>query len=326
MTPDASDDAKAAIIADIKALRAGRKDALRVLVEESRPALEVMIADLPTKPSPEDWKTSIRQVTETVALIRDEGEKEAVDRLKDKVGGRITVLRQMVERESDSPPENPVAAVLTDLRFFRIVTGRVFTALDGEAVPVDSESFGTWVSQACHKQKGIVVGKTSIEDATRAVVGVSNKLPVGIAPVRYAYDPTGKGIRIDLADAHGRYVHVTALHVTVEKACPVTFYRPAGTSAMPVPSVITKPEECAAVLADYWRFLVLDEEYRASLFAFLMSGMRPMEQPKTGIPHPLHGGGVQRGARLRQVEPPDVRPPHDGPARAREHAHPGQAR
>lgn len=274
---------RTAIVGEIKTLRAERKDALRTLVENAQHALEVMIADLPPKPTPDDWKTSIRAVTETIAFIRDEGERAAwLDTLKKKVGGRISVLREMVERESNTPAENPVAAVLTHLRFFRIVTGRVFTVLDGEAVPVDGEAFGAWVSQACHAQKRIVVGKTAIDDATRAVVGVSNKLPLGIAPVRYAYDTAGNGIWVDLADVGGHYVHVTASNVSIAKACPVSFYRPAGTGAMPVPRIIAKPEECMAVLTDYWRFLVIDDENRAAVFAFLMSAMRPMEHPKTG--------------------------------------------
>lgn len=277
-----SDESKGKVIIEMNALRAARKEELRVLVESARPALELLIDNLPNKPSPDDWKTNIAEVTEIIAGVRDHGEREAwLEALKKKVGGSIKVLRSMAERDSNIPQENPVASVLTGLRFFRIVTGRVFTVLDGEAVPVDGEAFAAWVSHACRAQKGLVVSATNIQDATRAVIGIPSRLPAGIAPVRYAYDPSGNGIWVDLADHSRRYVHVTGSKVTIETSCPVAFYRPNGTAAMPVPNLVERPEECASVLADYWQFLCLDDEYHAALFAFIMSAARPMEHPKT---------------------------------------------
>lgn len=268
----------------LSALRAERKEALRVLVKDAKPALNIMIDRLPKEPTPADFGTIVTEVTGTIALIKSDSEREAwLDKLKLHVGGRLTVLRSMVEEEQDEDePENPVTPILAGMRFFRILTGRVFTVVNGQALPVDGEEFASFVAQKCFEKTKKVIGPTMIKDATRAVVGVTSKLPVGIAPIRYAYDLSGNGIWIDLADKDGPYVHVTKEKIGIEEHSPIAFYRPAGTGAMPVPEIIVKDEECIAVLGDYFTFLAIDKKSRAGLFAVIMSAMRPMEHPQTG--------------------------------------------
>ncbi len=278
--------ARAAARQEIQSVRAGRRDALRALVEGAAPALDVMIEALPEEATPNDWATCIREVTDTIAVIKNDAEREAwLDRLKARVGGRLGVLRGMVEQEcgddEESEEENPLTAILSELSFFRVLTGRVFTVVDGLALPVDGEEFAAWLSHECHGRTGKVVGPTTIKDAIRAVVGVSTKLPLGVAPIRYAYDNDG-GIWVDLADKDGNFVHVTARTVKIEKRSPVAFYRPAGTGAMPVPELTEKPEVTACVLTEFFDFLAVGNKSRAGLFAILMSAMRPMEHPKTG--------------------------------------------
>lgn len=278
--------ARGAAVQAIQSVRAARKDALRVLVEEASPALDVMIEALPEKATPSDYTTCISEVTETIALIKNGAEREAwLDRLKAHVGGRIGVLRGMVEQEcgedEEAEEENPLTAILTGLSFFRVLTGRVFTVVDGLSLPVDGEEFAAWLSHECHGRTGKVVGPTTIKDAIRAVVGVSTKLPLGVAPIRYAYDNDG-GIWVDLADKDGNFVHVTTRTVKIEKRCPIAFYRPAGTGAMAVPELTEKPEVAACVLEEFFDFLAVGRKSRAGLFAIIMSAMRPMEHPKTG--------------------------------------------
>jgi hypothetical protein len=281
--------ARAAALQAIQSVRARRKDDLRGLVDGASPALDVMIAALPEEPAPNDWGTRIHEVTETIALIKNDAEREAwLDRLKAHVGGRIGVLRGMVEQEcgedeeaEEAEEENPLTAILTGLSFFRVLTGRVFTVVDGLSLPVDGEEFAAWLSHECHGRTGKVVGPTTIKDAIRAVVGVSTKLPLGVAPIRYAYDNDG-GIWVDLADKDGNFVHVTARTVKIEKRCPIAFYRPAGTGAMAVPELTEKPEVAACVLEEFFDFLAVGRKSRAGLFAIIMSAMRPMEHLKTG--------------------------------------------
>ena len=290
---DAADDkalyevARAAALRAITTVRAERKDALRVLVEQAAPALDIMIGMLPAEPTPADWTTSIAEVTGAIATIKNDAEREAwVDKLKSRVGGRLTSLRKMVEQSSgddnDGPDaENPLTPILSRLKFFRVLTGRVFTVVDGLALPVDGEDFAAWVANMCFTATKTVVGPTAIKDAIRAVVGVATKLPLGIAPIRYAYGDDGS-IWIDLADAGNRFVHVTTTNVKVERRCPIAFHRPAGTGAMPVPELIEKPEKCAEILAEYFDFLAVGKSSRAGLFGIIMSSMRPMEHPETG--------------------------------------------
>jgi hypothetical protein len=278
-------EAKIATMKAISAIRAERREGLRRLVENARLALDVMIEMLPKKPTPSEFATTVNEVTRTIAKVENDAEREVwIDRLKAHVGGRIAVLRNMVEQDQDedAEPESPLTSILAGMHFFRILTGRVFTTLNGFTLPVDGEEFASWLSNKCYETSKAVVGTTAIKDAIRAVVGVSTKLPIGVAPVRYAYDPSGNGIWIDLADKNSSFVHVTTDKITIETHCPTAFYRPTGTGTMPLPEIIGKPEECVAVLDEYFAFLAIDRKSRAGLFAVMMSAMRPMEQPANG--------------------------------------------
>ncbi len=279
------DEARLVVARMLQGIRRQRTEALEQLVEEARPAIQVMIDRLPTKPTPADFSTSIGVVAKTIGCVKNAAEREAwIDHLRARVGSRLPVLRKLVEQADDDDPaeqgaERPVMAILSGLRYFRISTGRVFTTIDGLALPVDGEEFCAWVSQACWQVAKAVVGPTTLKDGIRATVGVSSKLPLGVAPIRYAYDPSGKGIWVDLADREGHYILVTPNKVVTTTECPVPFYRAPGSMPMPIPELIEKPEECAQVLQRFFDFLHIDEENRAAVFALLMSSMRPMEAP-----------------------------------------------
>ncbi|KYF87809.1 hypothetical protein BE20_25015 [Sorangium cellulosum] len=189
------------------------------------------------------------------------------------------------EDDTGGGKKGGLTSIIGRLRFFRILTGRVFTVISGEAVPIDSERYIEWISAAALRTLKSVVTRDKIKNATTAVVGPRNRLPLGDAPIRYAYDPKDLTIWIDLADPQGRTVHVTPSGSTVcaKGECPIAWYRPDGTAPMPVPVIPASDDGCQAQWAEFWDLQQKeDQTERVASFAWLMAAARPMVQPQTG--------------------------------------------
>jgi hypothetical protein len=168
--------------------------------------------------------------------------------------------------------------MIAELQPFRVLTGRVFVAIGGRALPVDGPAF---LHRIAHEFRGLHrknVTKAIVENALVHVLGGS--LREGQAPVRYADDGAG-GIVLDLARRDGKCVQITRDGCTIKPSSTVAFYRPDGTSPMPIPLFPQDDAECAAVFETYFKAQGLEGDEnahtRVSVFAWQLSAMRPME-------------------------------------------------
>lgn len=195
------------------------------------------------------------------------------------------IAKFLADGDDDGEKGSPILTVVRKLKFFRILTGRVFTSIEHEAIPVDSERYVQWVSYAVLRTFGFAAPKDKIRTATTAVVGPVNKLPLGDAAIRYAFDKDGS-IWVDLADKEGRTVHVTedSIKVVAKCDCKITWYRPDGTMPMPLPVIPSSAAECKAQWDAFWNFQQRDVvEDRVAAFAWMMSSARPMLHPVSGV-------------------------------------------